>query len=259
MTLKDQIGHFCWWSLMTKDVISANDFYQQLFDWQLDEIDIPGQGKTTIYSAGRGGFGNPILLEPDFPAPSHWMTYLVVENVDDACELAKKLGGDVCVPPFDIPTIGRTAVVQDPVGSAFHIFTPMQDDDNLNMIGGGLGEICWMELMVENPAMVSPFYAGLFGWKFAEPMPMNGGEYISFTVNNVQVGGILKRPPGVPEMPPLWMNYFSVPSVAKWSDKVTSLGGKLLMPKTEIPETGFFALVEDPTGAMAYLFEWTEK
>jgi hypothetical protein len=127
------------------------------------------------------------------------------------------------------------------------------------MIGGDTGEICWMELMVDDPALILPFYAGLFGWDFSAPMPMNGGEYISFEANGQQVGGILKRPPGVPEMPPVWMNYFSVPSVTGWSEKVVSLGGKVVMARTEIPETGFFALIEDPTGAMAYLFEWAGK
>jgi hypothetical protein len=54
------------------------------------------------------------------------------------------------------------------------------------------------------------------------------------------------------------MNYFSVPSVEDWSEKATSLGGKVVMARTKIPEAGFFALIEDPTGAMAYLFEWAE-
>lgn len=259
MAIKDQVGSFCWWSLMTKDEARANDFYQHLFGWQLDEIDIPGQEKSTIYNAGRGGFANPVPLEQDFPGPSHWMAYIVVEDVGSACQLAKQLGGEVCVPPFDIPTIGKSAVIQDPVGSAFHVFTPAQDDDNLNMIGSNTGEICWMELMVDDPALILPFYAGLFGWDFSAPMPMNGGEYISFEANGEQVGGILKRPPGVPEMPPVWMSYFSVPSVADWSEKAQSLGGKVVMARTEIPETGFFALIEDPTGAMSYLFEWAGK
>ncbi|MBE9139049.1 VOC family protein [Nodosilinea sp. LEGE 07088] len=259
MAVKDQVGSFCWWSLMTKDVAKANEFYQHLFDWQLSEIDIPGEGPSTIYSAGHGGFGNPVPLEQDFPAPSHWIAYVVVEDVDAACERGQRLGGKVCVPAFDIPTIGRTAVIEDPAGAPFHLFTPAGDDDNLNMIGNGPGEICWMELMVDDPAPLLPFYTEMFGWQFSDPMPMNGGEYISFEVNGAQVGGLLKRPPGVPQMPPLWMNYFSVASVDAWSEKATSLGGKIVMPKTEIPETGFFALMEDPTGAMAYLFEWAGK
>ncbi|MDJ0707096.1 MAG: VOC family protein [Leptolyngbyaceae cyanobacterium MO_188.B28] len=255
MTLKDQIGSFCWWSLMTKDVEHANDFYQKLFDWKLSELDIPGQGKSTIYVAGKGGFGNPVPLEADFSGPSHWIAYITVENVDEACEQAEKIGGTVCVPAFDIPSIGRTAVISDPVRAAFHVFTPATDEGELNMIGDGPGEICWMELMVDDPTPLLPFYAEMFGWKFSEPMPMNGGEYISLEINGDKVGGLMKRPPDAPKTPPLWMNYFSVKSVDEWSEKVEALGGQIVMPKIEIPETGWFACMEDPTGALSYLFE----
>lgn len=255
MVLNDQIGTFCWWSLMTKDVSKANDFYRQLFDWHLSEMEIPEQDNATIYAAGKGGFSNPVPLENDFPAPSHWITYITVANVDEACHRAEELGGKVCVPTFEIPTVGQTAVINDPIGSAFHVFTPEKDGDDLNMIGNGPGEICWMELLVDDPTPVLPFYSELFDWKFSAPMPMNGGDYFSFKVNGEDVGGIMKRPPDVPKMPPLWMNYFSVPSVDEWSDKVQSLGGKIVMSKTEIPETGYFACMEDPTGAYSYLFE----
>lgn len=138
MALKDQLGSFCWWSLMTKDVAKANDFYHLLFDWKLNEMEIPGQGKVTIYAAGKGGFGNPVPLEKDFPGPSHWIVYITVENVDEACKRAEKMGGKICVPAFDIPTIGRTAVINDPIGSAFHVFTPAEDEGELNMIGSTL-------------------------------------------------------------------------------------------------------------------------
>ncbi|MEM9092702.1 MAG: VOC family protein [Cyanobacteria bacterium P01_F01_bin.53] len=255
MTLKEQIGSFCWWSLMTKDVEKANTFYQQLFDWTLSDMEIPGHDDATIYAASKGGFGNPVPLEADFPGPSHWIAYIAVENVDETCKQVESLGGKVCVPAFDIPAVGRTAVITDPVGAAFHIFTPLNAEDDMNMIGNGPGEICWMELMVDDPSPLLPFYSELFGWKFSAPMPMNGGEYISFDIHGESVGGLFKRPPEVPAMPPLWLNYFTVASVDEWSKKAVALGGKIIMPKTEIPETGFFAYIEDPTGAHAYLFE----
>ena len=253
--LKDQIGSFCWWSLMTKDVNKANDYYTKLFDWQLSEVDLPGEENSTIYVASNGGFGNPVPLEQNFPHPSHWIPYIAVDSVDESCKHAESLGGTVCVPAFDIPTIGRTAVVTDPVGAAFHIFTPAQDDEDLNMIGNGSGEICWMELMVDEPAPLLSFYAKLFGWTFSEPMIMNESEYFSLTINGDMVGGLLKRPPSVPQMPPVWMNYFAVNSVDESSAKAEALGGEIVMSKTDIPETGFLSMMADPTGAQAYLFE----
>ncbi len=257
MSLENQIGDFCWWSLMTKDVTKANDFYQKLFDWKLEEIDIPGQGPSTIYTAKNGGFADITQLEPDFPGPSHWMSYIVVKNVDEACQLAEQLGGRVCVPAFEIPTIGRTAVLNDPVGSAFHVFTPAnnQDECELKMIGTDPGEICWMELIVDDPSRVLPFYSEMFGWTFLEPMSNNGVEYFSFESHGQQVGGIMKRPAQSPPMPPVWINYFAVQSVDAGSENVKALGGTIVMPKLEIPEIGCCALIEDPTGAHSYLFE----
>lgn len=259
MALKEQIGSFCWWSLMTKDVDKANDFYQKLFDWTLGKLEMPGGEDSIIYTLGRGGFGNPVPLEKDFPHPSHWIPYIAVASVDDTCKRAEALGGQVCVPAFDIPTVGRTAVITDVAGSAFHVFTPIQEEGDFNMIGNDPGEICWMELMVEEPAPVISFYSELFGWRFAAPMAMNGSEYFSLDVQGNTVGGIMSRPPSAPEMPPAWMNYFAVESVDEASAKAESLGGNIVMPKTEVPETGFFAVMADPTGAHAYLFEMTAK
>ena len=257
MELDQQVGSFCWWSLMTKDVAQANAFYQQLFDWQLSTMAIPGEEDATIYSAGKGGFGNPVPLAADFPGPSHWMTYITVSNVDKACTQTTELGGKVCVPAFDIPTVGRTAALNDPIGTAFHVFTPTQAEGYMSMIGNGPGEICWMELMVDDPTPLLPFYAGLLGWTFSEAMPTNGGKYFSFKVNGEQVGGIMKRPPHVLPMPPVWMSYFTVNSIDESATQVNALGGKILMDKMAVPESGIFTLMEDPTGAHAYLYEST--
>lgn len=259
MSLDDQIGSFCWWSLMTKDIAVSNIFYQNLFNWILDNVEITGQGKTTIYTAENGGFGSPIPLPPTFPGPSYWMAYITVADVDKACAQAKALGGDVCAPPFDLPNTGRTAVITDPIGSAFHIFTPTQPRASLHRLSNAPGAICWMELMADDPTPLLPFYRELLGWTFADPLPMNGGAYISFAANGTNMGGIMKRPPQVLPMPPVWLHYFSVPSVDECSEKVKALGGKIIVPKMDIPGTGFFACMEDPMGAVSYLFEWLKS
>ena len=47
------------------------------------------------------------------------------------------------------------------------------------MLSDHPGSICWMELMADDPTLLLSFYQELLGWTFADPMPMNGGEYIS--------------------------------------------------------------------------------
>ena len=51
--------------------------------------------------------------------PSHWMVYFAVSDCDASAEKVKSLGGNLRVPPTDIPEIGRFAVAQDPQGAVF--------------------------------------------------------------------------------------------------------------------------------------------
>ena len=56
-------------------------------------------------------------------APSHWMAYVAVDDVDAKAKLAEELGGKVCVPPTDIPNTGRFCVITDPTGATFSLIT----------------------------------------------------------------------------------------------------------------------------------------
>ena len=152
------VGQFCWWSLRTTDGERASRFYRDLFGWTAGSMTFPDGSTTTIYQAGRGGFAHPVPLEASFPGPSHWISSITVKDVDQACRRVVALGGAVRVPPFDIPTIGRTALITDPAGAAFHVFAPFREEEEISMIGNGPGEICWMELMLDEPGRVHPFY-----------------------------------------------------------------------------------------------------
>jgi predicted enzyme related to lactoylglutathione lyase len=46
-----------------------------------------------------------------------------VDNVDETVKLAQSLGAKVCVPPTDIPEVGRFSVFVDPQGAAIATIT----------------------------------------------------------------------------------------------------------------------------------------
>ena len=60
-------------------------------------------------------------MPPGMTAPSHWMVYFGVDDVDATARLAQSLGGRQYVPPTDIPGVGRFAVLSDPQGAAFAV------------------------------------------------------------------------------------------------------------------------------------------
>jgi len=47
-----------------------------------------------------------------------------VVDVEKAVQQAQELGGKVLLPPTDVPGFGRAAVLRDPQGAAFGVFTP---------------------------------------------------------------------------------------------------------------------------------------
>jgi uncharacterized protein len=54
-------------------------------------------------------------------------------------------------------------------------------------------------------------------------------------------------------MPPAWLNYVQVKSCDETAARASSLGGKVCMPPTDLPNTGRFAMLQDPQGAMLYV------
>jgi predicted enzyme related to lactoylglutathione lyase len=61
-------------------------------------------------------------MGPEFGgAPSHWMAYVAVDDVDAKARRVEELGGKVCVPPTDIPNTGRFCVITDPTGATLSL------------------------------------------------------------------------------------------------------------------------------------------
>lgn len=122
-TAMKQVGAFGWNELMTSDVKGAKAFYGELLGWGMQVIN-PGGMDYTLVKLGDQEIGG-IMAIPDEAAgmPSRWGAYVTVDNVDALLPRVEKLGGKVCVPPHDIPDVGRFAVIQDPQGAMLSLIS----------------------------------------------------------------------------------------------------------------------------------------
>jgi hypothetical protein len=103
--------------------------------------------------------------------------------------------------------------------------------------------LCHFELMTADPAKCKSFYQTVFGWTFDE-QAMPG--YTLVQTGADPSGGLFKKPD---EALPACINvYFKVTDIAAALKNVTNNGGRVLVPKTEIPNTGHFAIFTDPEG-----------
>lgn len=120
MSNQANFGDFCWNELMTTDVVKAKEFYSKLFGWTCHDHDM-GHMTYTMFKSGNKDLGGIMQIPKDQqgnPAyPSHWMSYIFVENVDNSLEKAKSLGATVVVPATPISDFGRFAVITDPTGA----------------------------------------------------------------------------------------------------------------------------------------------
>ena len=110
------------------------------------------------------------------------------------------------------------------------------------------GAFSWNELMTTDPAAAAAFYSALFGWSVKE-MGAEMGGYRVVNVGDTGVGGIMKCPEGQP-IPPHWGAYVTVDNVEQTIAKCNELGGKVMMPPTDIPNVGRMAVLQDPQGAV---------
>lgn len=119
-------GTFLWDEFMTDDVEGARRFYTEVFGWTTKDMDMGENGIYTIFQRGGEAQTAGLMAKPPgVEAPPHWVTYLATDDVDATVEKATKLGGMTYASPFDVPTIGRIAVLADPTGAVFGLFKPI--------------------------------------------------------------------------------------------------------------------------------------
>jgi hypothetical protein len=241
-------SRFVWHDLMTTDLQKSLAFYTALFGWERRKFEMAGGPPYDMLYAGEIGIGGMVPLPKDFPAPSHWVGYLSVPDVDAACAKADATGGKTCVPPNDIPTVGRFAVIEDPQGaifSPFHSARPEMPSPE----PAPLGTVAWNELMTTDPESAAAFYSGLTGWGIQKVDMGAMGFYYLFKRGERNAGGMMKHP--APDQGrPGWTPYVAVASADESAAKAAELGATVIVPPTDIEDWGRFYMALDPTGAV---------
>ena len=260
LTQHDQ-GTMCWPELGTTNPAAAKKFYAALFGWGIEDVPMGDQGTYTLFKLKGKDCAAMYELKPEMikqGVPPHWGNYISMKNVDEAAKKTKELGGKVIMEPFDVMTLGRMTVIQDPTGATINLWQAKDSP------GAGIldepGALCWTELLTTDVARARTFYTSLIGWN-PNDMPMaQGGTYTVFQrAGGVNAAGMMLMPDQMKGAPPNWTTYFQTADIQKTTADVTKLGGKVMMPPTPIPNIGSFAVYLDPQGAPFCTLEMLKK
>jgi predicted enzyme related to lactoylglutathione lyase len=120
-------GTFYWNELMTRDVDRAKRFYGDVIGWRFEPMTMPDGG---IYWCamlqGKPVAGIFSIDAPEFDGvPEGWMSYLAVDDVDKRVASAVKAGAKLMKPAFDVPGVGRIAILMEPGGAGVGWMTPV--------------------------------------------------------------------------------------------------------------------------------------
>ena len=218
----------------------AAAFYTELFGWQAD----PRDDHLVCTLRGRDVAG---FVRGDDAA---WRTNVWVDSADDTAERATAAGGSVVTAPFELPGVGRTAVLADPAGAVFSVSEP--DPHRGAQVVNEPGAWAMSALATPDLEGAKAFYGAVFGW-----------ETDTFAVGDIEA--TLWRLPGFeggePEQPvpadvvavavpgdePRWDVDLWVADPDATAAKADELGGSVLMPPTDTP-MGRRAILADPQG-----------
>jgi uncharacterized protein YndB with AHSA1/START domain/predicted enzyme related to lactoylglutathione lyase len=118
-----KVGEISWNELVTQDLEGSVAFYTQLFGWTAEKF---GSDQNYILFKKDGTYVGGAMKCEMANVPTHWLSYVTVENCDMATRSAQGLRAKLIAGPKEIPTVGRIAVLADAQGATFGLFQPQR-------------------------------------------------------------------------------------------------------------------------------------
>lgn len=119
-------GIFVWNELNTHAPEAARAFYAATLGWRFEPMPIAGEPDYCVILSGETRVGGLFeMADPRFAGiPDHWLSYVAVDDVDARVAEVAAAGGEVLRAPFDVPGVGRIAIVRDSLGAVTGWMTP---------------------------------------------------------------------------------------------------------------------------------------
>jgi uncharacterized protein len=245
--MRNMPGKFVWFEHVSADPAKAAAFYSDLCGWGRQSMPM-GQRTYDIITNGEQGIGG--YRKADADMPSHWASYLSVDDVDKRFAAAGEAGAQALMPPTDFGEVGRGATLRDPSGAMVCLWRGARDDP-ADVEKTPLGGWFWNELHSTDAKRAVAFYEALIGYT-VDTMDMGpGGPYYIFKDSSGQMrAGVMQQSSPSP-LPSHWLPYIHVADCDAAVRKAMALGAlKTAQPPTDIPNIGRFAILVDPLGAI---------
>jgi uncharacterized protein len=236
-------GKFVWFEHVSNDIAKARAFYEPLFGWHTESMTMPGSDPYPVIHNSNAGIGG--YARAPAGAPNGWLSYLSVADVDTSCTAALGAGAKSLMAPTNYGGAGRAATLADPTGAVFALWKGAQGDP-ADVEETPLGGWLWNELSTHDDKQALAFYEKVFAFSH-DPMPMPNGTYYVLKQGDKMRGGLTQAMDA--STPAMWTQYVRVADCDASAAKAAQLGARIVVPPSDIPQIGRFAMLIDPLGA----------
>jgi hypothetical protein len=232
---------------MTTDPDAARTFYGKVVGWKPVAWD--RDPSYTFWMTGKTPMGGLMALSAEAAAAGArpgWMAYIGTDDIEATVRDVERLGGKVLRPAWEIPSVGKIAILQDPQGAVFAAYSPATVPSPKYPVA--VGDFSWHELATTDPDAAFGFYQELFGWQVTGSHDMGpAGIYRMFGLDGHSFGGVYRKPAEM-EAPPRWLLYAKVRDIRKAAAAAQAAGGTVVNGPMEVPGGDWIAQIVDPQG-----------
>jgi uncharacterized protein len=245
-------GKFVWRDLMTDDIPSVKKFYSELFGWTYLDIGESDNDYSVVLHDGKPIAGMFKLRDVEASQRySQWISYISVQDMNQAISYVKSNGGSIYREPFELPNRGTVAFIFDSQNAVFSFVKsssgdPVDQDPVYN-------QWFWTELWTNDVESSIKFYKGLFGFDQKTFDTRAENQYHVLEIEKRPRAGIIKIP--FENVKPHWMPYIAVKDPSQIVRKVEQLGGTVYLGTEGIAGNNA-AIIADPSGAVFTVQKW---
>ena len=201
-----------------------------------------GDGEKDFVLALSGGEAGAGIAETPTGMQNGWIAYVEVPDVDCATAHALELGGAVVRPPFEVPGVGRNALLHDPAGALIGISLSRHDFPVPRQ------QFSSEIYLSETVGFPKEFYAELFTWKVISSSRPEYPHVIKNERTGDQVALLLSDQVSTQKQA-MWVPSIRGSDSASAKRAAEALGAQVLSRFDAPPHQRDGALVRDPDDA----------
>lgn len=246
-----KIGRIIWHDLFSSEPRRSMDFYRRVAGWQYEtehatDFAWGGGEKDFILALLDGEAGAGFTQTPE-SLPNTWIAYVEVADVDASFSQAQKLDATILREPFEVPGVGRNALLEDPAGALIGLAFSRHDYPAPTR---QFGPEVYLSGLSGFPA---EFYSELFDWELSRASPGTDGDCRVIGPSSIGIGQLLST--SARNSKAAWLPNVRVSDVKRALRKAEVLGARPIECRPPAERECNALLLRDPDDALVCLMD----